>query len=207
MSTSSSMSVSGCSDVSDIPSLLVRRGVEPPCYQISSRLSITTSACSEVSWDPFSDECGVRAADEVEIDDFVFYSNKLLGCDWWLSLDCLPSELRHHLSLMVHHVKKFLVKRRKLHINEGEQRGIAYATVLDAMQESFAYGTAVLISLYKERMVTRTKILPCDLDIPMMARENTRLSVSSDSVKIHYFTEDWEPFRSCTWTYGHHRCV
>lgn len=201
------MDDSSSSDVSDIPSVAVRRGSEPPVFNIASNGSVTTSACEEVTWDAFDTEISVKADETVESGDFTYYAASLLSCDWWRALDPLPLELRHHLTLVVGHVKTLLRRRKKLHIQPGERRGIAFSVVLDAIQEDFVYGVATIVALYRERMTSGEMILPCDLDVPAQARKNTRLSVNSNRLVIEYFTNDWEPFRRCYWSFGHHRCV
>ena len=201
------MDYSSASDVSDLPSVAVRRGSEPPAFNITSGRSITTSACSEVTWDAYDTSISVRADETVEVGDFSHYAASLLGRDWWQALDVLPHELRNHLHLTVQHVRTLLGVRRKLHIKPGEKRGISYCLVYDAMQDDYLYGVATILALYRERMTSGLLVLPCDHDVPSRARQNTRLSVTPDSCKILYFTDDWEPFRECCWLYGHHRCV
>ena len=155
-----------------------------PSSTLSSSLAWTTAEDSEIA-----------AEEELRIEDFVGFTELVTREEWWEALPHLPLQMRLHLSQTIQHITSLRRSRP----------AIAYRMVESAMEESWCYGVSLLIALFQARTATRAQILPCDTSIPRIGRSMVRLNVNRDSVKIFYFTKDGTVYKTCHWSYGHHK--
>lgn len=157
--------------------------------------SNSSTLSSSLAWVPteFTD---LLAGEPIDIEEFMAYTREITSPEWWSSLSMLPGRLRMHL----HHVIQYVIQMKRT------RPGLSYQLALDSMTHSWAYGVAVLVSLFSVRDSTRALVLPCDQAVPVLGRHLVRMTVDPDHVRFFYFTRDGTLFRTCSWSYGHHRC-
>ena len=99
------------------------------------------------------------AEEPADVEEFVGFTRRVTLPEWWSSLAELPGHLWHHLHRLVQHI--VIMKRVR--------PGMAFQVTKDCMDHSWAYGVALLISLYSVRTSTRALVLPCDQAVPVLS--------------------------------------
>lgn len=131
-----------------------------------------------------------------------FLSLNILGRgDPWNILAEMPVGHRLHLRRVVRRVAR-LVQRGQLN------RLVPLQVIKAAFLGNLSYGVAMTLALYRERLLTRLPLLPCDATIQDQVGERLAVypHINGHGVTLQYYAQG-EVIRSCSWGVdGHHTC-